>query len=102
MPSWPPRCRPRRRASATTCAAARSRARPRATDVRGVELARGTVRYREDLPAPARAGETRVRVRVAGICATDLALRRGYLGFAGVPGHEFVGEALDGPLAGRR
>ena len=36
------------------------------------------------------------------MCATDLALARGYMGFAGVPGHEFVGVALDGPLAGRR
>jgi threonine dehydrogenase-like Zn-dependent dehydrogenase len=36
------------------------------------------------------------------VCATDLALARGYMGFAGVPGHEFVGLALDGPLAGRR
>jgi threonine dehydrogenase-like Zn-dependent dehydrogenase len=47
-------------------------------------------------------GECRVAVLCAGICATDLALRRGYMGFRGVPGHEFVGRALDGPLAGRR
>src|SRR5690606_32785294 len=37
-----------------------------------------------------------------GVCATDLALARGYMGFSGVPGHEFVGEALEGELAGRR
>jgi threonine dehydrogenase-like Zn-dependent dehydrogenase len=47
-------------------------------------------------------GECRVAVLCAGVCATDLALGRGYMGFAGVPGHEFVGRALDGPLAGRR
>lgn len=52
-------------------------------------------------PAPA-PGESRVAVRLAGICATDLELARGYMGFAGVPGHEFVGVALDGPLRGRR
>ena len=36
------------------------------------------------------------------MCGTDLALARGYMGFEGVPGHEFVGVALDGPLEGRR
>ena len=43
-----------------------------------------------------------VRVHTAGVCNTDLEIARGYMGFTGVPGHEFVGEALDGPLAGRR
>jgi threonine dehydrogenase-like Zn-dependent dehydrogenase len=43
-----------------------------------------------------------VRVTRAGVCATDLSLARGYMGFEGVPGHEFVGVALDGPLAGQR
>ena len=47
-------------------------------------------------------GYVRVRTRVAGICNTDLELARGYMGFHGVLGHEFVGEALDGKLAGRR
>jgi len=51
---------------------------------------------------PPRRGWTRVRVRFAGICSTDLELARGYMDFEGVLGHEFVGEALDGPLAGRR
>jgi threonine dehydrogenase-like Zn-dependent dehydrogenase len=36
-------------------------------------------------------GEAVVRVRRAGICRTDLELVRGYRGFRGVPGHEFVG-----------
>lgn len=44
----------------------------------------------------------RVRTRVAGICNTDLELVRGYMGFHGVLGHEFVGEALEGAYAGRR
>ena len=47
-------------------------------------------------------GLVRVRTRIAGICNTDLELARGYMGFEGVLGHEFVGEALDGPLAGAR
>src|SRR5439155_15597060 len=45
-----------------------------------------------------------VRVRLAGICATDLQILRGYMGFQGVPGHEFVGEVCAGPatLLGQR
>lgn len=71
--------------------------------MRGVHLQHGTLTLRDDLPAPApRAEWSRVRVLCAGICATDLALARGYMGFAGTPGHEFVGEALDGPFAGQR
>jgi threonine dehydrogenase-like Zn-dependent dehydrogenase len=69
----------------------------------GLHLERGHLALREDLPrAPFAPGETRVAVLRAGICATDLALARGYMEFTGVPGHEFVGRALDGPLAGRR
>jgi threonine dehydrogenase-like Zn-dependent dehydrogenase len=37
-----------------------------------------------------------VAVRYAGICDTDLQLARGYMGFRGVLGHEFVGELPDG------
>jgi threonine dehydrogenase-like Zn-dependent dehydrogenase len=47
-------------------------------------------------------GEALVAVRVAGVCDTDLQLARGYMGFTGVPGHEFVGEVLSGALRGRR
>jgi threonine dehydrogenase-like Zn-dependent dehydrogenase len=32
-----------------------------------------------------------VRVRLAGICNTDVELLHGYYNFRGVPGHEFVG-----------
>lgn len=35
-----------------------------------------------------------IRLRVAGICNTDLELQRGYYGFSGIPGHEFVGEVV--------
>ncbi|HEY3119400.1 MAG TPA: alcohol dehydrogenase catalytic domain-containing protein, partial [Vicinamibacteria bacterium] len=51
-------------------------------------------------------GEALLRVLCAGICGTDLALLNGYLSFAGIPGHEFVGrvEAAPGEAArvGRR
>jgi threonine dehydrogenase-like Zn-dependent dehydrogenase len=52
-------------------------------------------------PTPA-AGEVLVRVVLAGVCETDLQLIKGYMGFRGVLGHEFVGVAESGPLAGRR
>lgn len=35
-----------------------------------------------------------VRVRLAGICNTDVEILRGYHQFRGVPGHEFVGEVV--------
>ncbi len=38
-----------------------------------------------------------VRVSLAGICSTDLQIFQGYMGFTGVPGHEFVGEVREGP-----
>src|SRR5947209_3303599 len=40
------------------------------------------------------AGESLIRVRMAGICGTDLELARGYMDFRGIPGHEFVGEVV--------
>jgi threonine dehydrogenase-like Zn-dependent dehydrogenase len=59
----------------------------------------------EDHPEPAPGpDEAVVAVRVAGVCSTDLQILTGYMGFTGVPGHEFVGEVVEGPtdLAGRR
>ncbi|MEW6270489.1 MAG: alcohol dehydrogenase catalytic domain-containing protein [Thermodesulfobacteriota bacterium] len=59
----------------------------------------------EDAPEPrARGGMAVVRVHLAGICSTDLQILRGYMGFRGTLGHEFVGEVAQGPdhLVGRR
>ena len=53
----------------------------------------------EPTPGP---GEVLVRVLRAGICETDLQLVRGYKGFRGVLGHEFVGVALGGSFEGQR
>jgi len=36
-----------------------------------------------------------IRVRLAGICNTDIEILRGYHGFRGIPGHEFVGEVAE-------
>lgn len=52
---------------------------------------------RRDHPDPALPGEARIRVRLAGVCATDLELVKGYMGFRGVPGHEWVGVVEDAP-----
>ena len=54
------------------------------------------------VPVPEVDAETAlVRVRLAGVCNTDLELTRGYMGFRGVLGHEFVGVVADGPAAWR-
>ncbi len=42
-----------------------------------------------------RRGWARVRVRLAGICNTDVEILRGYHSFRGTPGHEFVGEVTE-------
>ncbi len=53
----------------------------------------GTLRLRTDVPTPRPApGEALIRVLRAGICNTDLEIVKGYMGFAGVLGHEFVGQ----------
>jgi threonine dehydrogenase-like Zn-dependent dehydrogenase len=42
-----------------------------------------------------RRGWALVRVRLAGICNTDIEILRGYHDFRGTPGHEFVGEVAE-------
>src|ERR1700721_2644752 len=49
---------------------------------------------RQPLPRIAE-GFARIRLLAAGICSTDLELQRGYYGFSGTPGHEFVGEVTE-------
>ena len=39
-----------------------------------------------------------IKVHLAGICSTDLQIFKGYMDFRGVPGHEFVGSVVEGPL----
>lgn len=50
-----------------------------------------------DIPRPHKPGEALIRIRLSGICGTDLELLRGYYPFTGVPGHEFVGEVVSIP-----
>ncbi|MFQ5614210.1 MAG: alcohol dehydrogenase catalytic domain-containing protein [Anaerolineae bacterium] len=59
-----------------------------------------TLSYRSDYPTPdPPPGEALIRVRLAGICNTDLEILRGYMGFQGVLGHEFVGVVERAPQA---
>jgi 2-desacetyl-2-hydroxyethyl bacteriochlorophyllide A dehydrogenase len=70
--------------------------------MQAVWLENNALSLRDDLPVPEPGrGEALVKVRLAGICGTDLALVKGYHSFNGIPGHEFVGEivrASDRPL----
>lgn len=58
-----------------------------------------------DVEKPRREEEALVRVTLSGICNTDVEIARGYAGFEGTIGHEFVGvveRAPDDALVGRR
>jgi alcohol dehydrogenase len=70
-----------------------------------VRIENGVVSLQEAAPAPRPAGYSLLRLRRGGICNTDLELQRGYYGFAGVPGHEFVADVVesdDSALTGKR
>ncbi|MCM3900599.1 MAG: alcohol dehydrogenase catalytic domain-containing protein [Pyrinomonadaceae bacterium] len=67
-----------------------------------VEKNKATVR---DVEMPERGPEAIVRVLLSGICNTDIEITRGYAGFTGTIGHEFVGiveDAPEGKLVGQR
>src|SRR4051794_8719202 len=51
----------------------------------------------EETPIPSNNGEALVRVLLSGICNTDLELIKGYAGFQGTIGHEFVGVVEQAP-----
>jgi alcohol dehydrogenase len=60
-----------------------------------VHLENGEVRVRRCRLPRRGEGEALIRLIAAGICNTDLELLRGYYGFRGTPGHEFVGEVVE-------
>jgi alcohol dehydrogenase len=66
----------------------------------------GKLKFAPDAPTPVpEEGEALVRVSLAGICSTDLEIIKGYMGFTGIPGHEFAGvvEAAENPaFVGKR
>ena len=49
-------------------------------------------------PTPDRKDEALVRVKLAGICSTDLHITRGYASYSGILGHEFVGIVERSPV----
>jgi len=58
-----------------------------------------------EIEVPHGGPEALVRVLLSGICNTDLEIARGYAGFQGTIGHEFVGivtDARDASLVGQR
>ena len=60
-----------------------------------VHIEQGAVSVR-DIPKRKRPkGHALLRLITGGICNTDLELQRGYYGFAGIPGHEFVAEVVE-------
>jgi threonine dehydrogenase-like Zn-dependent dehydrogenase len=71
--------------------------------MRAAVLGDGQIRFVRQYSKPEpQDGEVLVRVQRAGICDTDLQLVRGYMGFRGVPGHEFVGVAESGTYHKKR
>src|SRR5665811_1483084 len=70
-----------------------------------IHLENGRVEVRKRPKPRRKPAHALIRLLCAGICNTDLELQRGYYGFAGTPGHEFVGEVVDADtreLLGRR
>ncbi|MEO7539986.1 MAG: alcohol dehydrogenase catalytic domain-containing protein [Pyrinomonadaceae bacterium] len=59
-----------------------------------------------EIPLPSSDNEALVRVSASGICNTDIEITRGYAGFEGTIGHEFVGVVETAPgepnLVGKR
>ena len=66
----------------------------------------GTLHLEKNFPDPLlRDGEALIKVSLAGICNTDIEITRGYKGFNGILGHEFVGTVLacaDAAWVGKR
>lgn len=71
--------------------------------MRAICLDQNGIQFHPDHQSPVPlSAEVIIDVIAAGICETDLQLAKGYMGFSGVLGHEFVGIATSGPLAGAR
>jgi threonine dehydrogenase-like Zn-dependent dehydrogenase len=56
-----------------------------------------TLKFEKDVPVVKREGEALIEVLCAGICNTDLEIVKGYAGFRGILGHEFVGRVVEAP-----
>jgi alcohol dehydrogenase len=70
-----------------------------------VQLEQGRVEVVQRPKPRRRPGFAVMRLLCGGICNTGLELQRGYYGFRGIPGHEFIGEVVEAEnprLLGRR
>lgn len=73
--------------------------------MRALVVRNGGVMLEEVQEPDSAAGDALVDVALTGVCDTDLQLARGYMGFSGVPGHEFVGvvkQSADPSWIGKR
>ena len=66
--------------------------------MRALWMEQGQITLR-DLPVPDSPDDCLIRVGYAGICGTDLHMRRGYAEYTGVAGHEFVGVVEHAPAS---
>jgi len=66
----------------------------------------GKLRFTTEYPRPERSDqEACIAVSLAGICATDIEIVKGYMGFRAILGHEFVGKVVESgrsELVGKR
>lgn len=54
------------------------------------------LKFVDNYPKPvAQKGESIIKVELAGICNTDFEITKGYMGYKGILGHEFVGTVIE-------
>ena len=71
--------------------------REQTSTMKALTYREGQLTLQHDEPVPElRAGQARLKIRRAGLCNTDLELVRGYMGFSGILGHEFVADVVEG------
>jgi threonine dehydrogenase-like Zn-dependent dehydrogenase len=73
--------------------------------MKALVFSEGKLKYDNSYPEPdLKSDEVLIAVKYAGICNTDFEILKGYMGFSGVLGHEFVGTVAKGPkaLTGKR
>ncbi|MEI8378308.1 MAG: alcohol dehydrogenase catalytic domain-containing protein, partial [bacterium] len=60
--------------------------------MKAVEFRNNEIILNNDAKKPElKTNEALIRVKLAGICNTDIEITKGYMGFSGILGHEFVG-----------
>ncbi len=73
--------------------------------IRALVYENGNLEIKEKKIPKLKDGEVLIKIKMAGICNTDLEITAGYLGFEGTLGHEFVGiveKDPEGDLKGER